>query len=235
MDRAWSEIGEGSGVWRHGAVHKGFGPVSALAVDLGSRRWAVISAPKEFRPAVAEALADTGAVVALIAPNIAHTSGLARWREMFPDAGLYGPDDHLEHLARLTRRDFQPVSSLQAEAGLTFLSAPGTRSGAVWVKSERASAPTVYLDEVLTTLETRPSSILSAFLYWLTGTRPGWSVNHLFMRALCSDPAGHAAAALAFSEGAGAVIPAHGEAVIGMDEAARLLALLSVYAKGRPA
>jgi hypothetical protein len=235
MNRAWVEVGDGSGIWRHDAVHKGFGPVSTLAIELGGERYAVISAPKTFSADVASGLQETGEVVALIAPNIAHTSGLARWSELWPAAGLYGPDDRLSELARLTGREFQPVSTLQAESGLTFFSAPGTRSGAVWVKSERSRAPTVYLDEVLTTLKTRPSSMLSAALYWLTGTHPGWSVNHLFMRVLCSDPAQHAAAAMAFSDGAGAIIPAHGDAVVGLDEAAQLRALLSPYAKGRTA
>jgi hypothetical protein len=230
MEAPWIEVGEASNIWRYSATHKGFGPVSAVAVELSPGRWAVISAPKDAEPEVIKPFEQGGELVAFIAPNIAHTSGLPQWRARWPDAVCYGPDDRLEELFRLTNTAFQPASTLKAAPGLTFISAPGTRSGSVWVKSERGPSMTVYLDEVLTTLSGRPRSFLSAFLYWLTGTGPGLSVNHLFMRALCSDAAAHAKAALAFADRAEALIPAHGEPIIGAAPVAEALELLAPYA-----
>ena len=231
MQAPWSEVFEGSGLWRLAAVHEAFGPFTVLAIELAPRKWGLVSAPKAASDAVIASLTAAGEVVALIAPNIAHVSGLNAWAQRCPGALIYGPDDQVDAMARKTGLAFSPISTLEADAGLQFRAAPFTRSGALWLRCERAAQPVVYLDEVLITMEQRPAWWVSRWLYRLTGTRPGLSVNHLFMRALCTDTKTYAQAVQDFAHDAGAIIVAHGDPIVGGVQVERALSLLRPYAR----
>ncbi len=231
MRAPWREVVAGSGVFTLAGRHPEFGPVTAVAIELAPRRLGVISAPLNAADEAVSALLEAGDVTALIAPNIAHVSGLSEWSRRCPGAAILGPDDQIGAMARKTRLAVSPISTLRCDAGLHFRAAPATRTGAIWMRSERGAEPVVYLDEVLITMEQRPTWWVSRWLYRLNGVRPGLSVNHLFMRALCTDRRVHANAAMAFGEGAGAIIVAHGDPIISRGRVDEALSLLAPYAK----
>ncbi len=223
----WTQTIEGSGVFLCPYTAPSFGPANSLLVQYKDDRAAIVSCPIAPSPALIEAARASAPVDALIVPNIGHRGGLPAWRDALPGAGIYAPDDCLEMLARLVPdADLLPVSRLPVRSGLRILCAPGTRTGSLMLESRLGPRPVVYLDEILTTMTGRPSSMLNAALFALFGVKRGLSVNRVFTGLLTRDRAALAQTALGLLEGDPVCIPAHGEPLTDEADLKRARALL---------
>ena len=181
MTAVWTECLEGSGVWRAVYDCPAFGEVNALAIRLGELELAVLSPPPDPDGVYLEALSHLGRITALIAPNAAHTSGLASWKARCPDAGIYAADAIAATVAKACGEVVQPVSRIIAPEGLVIYEAPGVNSGSLFMISSRGGKTVAYLDELVVWMRDWPRNWLSRALYFLTGTHPGLTLNYLFL------------------------------------------------------
>jgi len=182
MTAIWTECLEGNGVWRAVYDCAAFGEVNALAIRLGELELAVLSPPPDPEGVYLEALGHLGRVIALIAPNAAHTSGLAAWKARCPDAVIYAADNVTDAVAKACGETVQPVSRMMCPEGVMIEEAPGVTSGSLFMISSRGGKTVAYLDELVVWMRDWPRNWLSRALYFVTGTHPGLTLNHLFLR-----------------------------------------------------
>lgn len=181
MTAVWTECLEGNGVWRAVYDCPSFGEVNALAIRLGELELAVLSPPPDPDGAYLQALDHLGRVTALIAPNAAHTSGLASWKQRCPDAVIYAADTVTAKVARACGETVLPVSRIVCPEGVILYPAPSVTSGSLFMVSSRGGKVFAYLDELVVWMRDWPRNWLSRALYFLTGTHPGLTLNHLFL------------------------------------------------------
>lgn len=181
MGAIWTECLEGSGVYRAVYDCAAFGEVNAYAVRLGELELAVISPPPDPKGAYLEALGHLGRVVALVAPNGAHTAGLRSWKAACPDAVIYAAEAVTGKVSKACGEAVHPVTKLVCPDGVSLYPAPGVSSGSLFMTATRAGKALVYLDELVVWMRDWPRHWLSKALYFLTGTHPGLNLNFLFL------------------------------------------------------
>ena len=213
MTGPWTECLAGSGVFRAVYDCPAFGPVNALAIRLGELELAVLSPPPDPDGAYLDALSHLGRVTALIAPNSAHTAGLSDWAARCPQAVIYAADDAVDDIAKACGVAVQPISRLVCPDGLTVYPAPGVSSGSLFMVSSRGGAVVAYLDELVVWMSEWPRNWVSRALYFLTGTRPGLTLNHLFLRWFGQDKEALLKEADAVAQQADQIVGAHGHRV----------------------
>lgn len=215
----WQDLGPGAGVYRHEYDSAGFGPTNSVALLLGQRGLALASAPPAPDEATISALIEIAPLAALIAPSIGHLSGLADWKERFPDIPVYAPDAQVEAVARLTKdTPPRPLSTLSHDGGIDILAAPGTRAGGLFYRSERGSRPVIGVDEILLATDAKPRSLVTRLGFLLTGTRGPLGLNRLYAKMLCNDAPAQARLLLDWMQDDPICVPAHGDP-IASDEA----------------
>lgn len=187
MTASWTECKAGSGVYRAVYDCPAFGEVNALALKLGELELAVLSPPPDPNGAYLDALSHLGRVTALIAPNTAHTSGLASWKARCPDAVMYAAEAATAKVSKACGEPVQPISKLVCPDGVSIYAAPGVSSGSVFMVSARGGKVLVYLDELVVWMKDWPRNWLSKSLYFLTGTHPGLTLNALFLHWFGQD------------------------------------------------
>ncbi len=211
MADPWVESAPCTRVFVHAYDFKKFGPANAVAFDLGSGGFALLSAPPNPPGDVVSSLDDKGELEALIISNLGHIAGYSHWLAMKPSLTVYAPDDILEKLPRLgVETPVRPLSELETGAGVRVMSAVGTRVGGTWMRSELGARPVVFLDEIIINMRTKPRSLLARLAFWATGTKPELTVNRVFELALCGDGALLKKTALELLDGDCIIIPAHG-------------------------
>lgn len=187
MTASWTECKAGSGVYRAVYDCPAFGEVNALAVKLGELELGVISPPPDPDGAYLEALSHLGRVTALIAPNAAHTSGLASWKARCPEVVIYAADTVTAKVSKACGAPVQPIFKLVCPDGVSVYAAPGVSSGSLFMVSARGGKVVVYLDELVVWMTDWPRNWLSKALYFLTGTHPGLTLNALFLHWFGQD------------------------------------------------
>ncbi|WP_440959510.1 hypothetical protein ACFELO_05210 [Oceanicaulis sp. LC35] len=213
MPVIWTECLEGSGVWRAVYDCPTFGEVNALAIRLGELELAVLSPPPDPEGVYLEALSHLGRVTALIAPNAAHTSGLASWKQRCPDAGIYAADAVTAKVAKACGETVQPVSRMICPEGVMIYAAPGVTSGSLFMISSRGGKIVAYLDELVVCMRDWPRNWLSKALYFLTGTHPGLTLNYLFLHWFGKDKLALLTDAEKIAQRADMICGAHGMTV----------------------
>jgi hypothetical protein len=223
----WKEV-EGSGIWVR-AYAAGPAIANCLIVQLADGVAVVspMSSPTDADFAAAEQI---GPVVALVAPSTAHDLGQPAWQERYPEAGVYGPSQGLEKLNKLKLREFRPVSELACPDDMTMREAPATKSGSLWITSTRGARTVVFTDEIASNAIEPPSNLMFRFVFWLTSSGPGLTLNYVYSRIFVKDRSVIAKGMLEVLEGDPILVPAHGDLIATPEDLGKIRALLTTMA-----
>lgn len=160
-----------------------FGPGTANALAVGCQGGVVVISPPCKVPAgVVEDLGKFGAVRALISPNAFHHMGLAEWKELFPEAGLFAPAQSIARVERQSGlRGIYPVAEAFAIAGphLELVDMPYYKTGEILVRIETARGLFWYVTDIIMNMPVLPSHPLAWLLFTLTGSAPGLRFNNI--------------------------------------------------------
>ena len=228
MIRRWQEVVESSGVHLCTYVFEKFGPANALLLEYSNGRCAIISPPPTPDPTLIEYAKSKGEIDALIVSNLGHTAGYKDWQTIVPEARLYATSDCIPLLKRLKPVDvFMPVSDLEFRSGMECFGAPGTRTGSLLMRSRLGERPVVFVDEILMNLNEPIKPLFMRFMFALTRTRTGLSLNNVFRLFLTSDRKKLTEAARTLLEDGPICIPAHGDPISDTDLLQRARTLLA--------
>ena len=224
----WAEMFEGSGVHIRPYVFDRFGPANSLLLEYKEGHCAILSPPPGPDNALVENARSKGTVDALIISNLGHTAGYEDWRKNFPDARLYAARDCIPLLNRLKPADeFLPVTTLDFRPNIEAIEAPGTRTGSVLIRSRLGQRSVVFVDELLINLNEPVKPLFMRFMFAITGTMTGLSINKVFRRFLVRDQQELADTVLSLLENDPVCIPAHGDPITELNDLNRARMLLS--------
>jgi len=228
MSNKWIEMSEGSGIHVCPYVFGKFGPSNSLLLEYRPNHCAIVSPPPNPDRTLVERAASKGEIDVLIISNLGHTAGYKDWQKMFPNVRLYASSDCIPLLKRLRPDDvFQPISELIFRNGLEHIEAPATRTGSVLIRSQLGERPVVFVDELLINLKEPIKPFFMRFMFAITSTRTGLSINNVFHRFLVSDRQKLADCVLSLLEDDPVCIPAHGGPIVDLAVLKRARMLLS--------
>lgn len=227
----WTTLSEAPAVLVH-EYGFGAGRANALAVQLPSRKWMIVSPPPKMTAAEAEAFGAHGEVVALVENNGTHHLGLGPCRALFPNAVTYA-----EPLAaaRIRKKNasagqLEPVTALRPLLGdaVAIVAADGCKIGDVIVRVKSEKGVVLYTSDFIANIRKPPSNPLFRLLFKLTGSGPGLTVFRIFFTFFVADKK----AAIDFlareieAHPPAIMVPAHGDVVARPDLGPTLLGML---------
>jgi len=228
MSNKWIKTSEGSRIHVCAYVFDKFGPSNSLLLEYRRGHCAIISPPPDPDQTLVEHAISKGEIDALIISNLGHTAGYKDWQTIFPNARLYASSECIPLLKRLKPDDeFQPMSELIFRHGLEHIEAPETRTGSVLIRSELGARPVVFVDELLINLNEPVKPFFMRFMFAITRTKTGLSINNVFHRFLVRDRQKLADRVLSLLEDDPICIPAHGDPIVDLNVLNRARMLLS--------
>ena len=214
---AWRAVAPN--VWMHTYAFDAHGTANSMAFRLDSGGVAVVSPPCKPAELVFDEVAALGSVEVLVAPNAMHHLGQTAWRARFPRARCFAPAG--AH-ARINKQNatvgpLEDLDALRVVVGTAAHvgEAPGTRHGECWIAVSSGSGFVWYVGDVLVNMPSLPAPLLPRWLFWLSGSAPGFRVFHL---ALLASAHNKAALLSALGEDLerfppAVLVPGHGEPV----------------------
>jgi glyoxylase-like metal-dependent hydrolase (beta-lactamase superfamily II) len=174
----WNVIDEERAIlWREYSFSKG--AYATTFAFRGADGLVVVSPGARMEDRAFDALAEFGAVRALVASNTLHHLGQAEWRKRFPDADSFCPRDAV---APLSKKEpgivFRPLSELDLPEQVRWQEAPGFKSGETILSVDAKQGPVWFTSDVLTNLQRFPGPPLG-WLFTLTGSAPGFRLFRL--------------------------------------------------------
>ena len=166
----------------------GLGTANALAV--GAESGLIIASPPYRAPAATfEELTQYGTVRGLIATNAFHFMGIAEWKERFPLAEVYAPEQSIDRVQRKTKLAVKPLAHVRAIAGLhvDFIDMPHYRTGEALIKIRTSRGLTWYVTDIILNIQELPKNPLLKFLFTFSGSAPGLRYNNVGPRFMVRD------------------------------------------------
>lgn len=198
-----------------------FGPATAntLAIRLQDGSFLVVSPASRAPAAALDALASQGPVSALLAPNAFHHMGQRQWRERFPDAISYAPEDAAKRIARQTRLDIQPVAALRPRLGphVQVIAPDGLRATDLLVCASTPQGAIWFGGDLFSNHLPGEGALIFRMISRLAGGGPGYRFNPVPSILYLKDKKAWKADVreLLGREPLLAVVPAHGHAATG--------------------
>lgn len=182
---SWEAVGKG--IWVRSYDFRG-NPINTSAIALGDGGLMVLSPGTDLEAADFAALDELGTVKALVCPGAFHNMGFAAWHAQYPDAGMYGGDAAIAHIAKAhkTLPALQPLSALQAllPDDIEVEDAGGAKKPDLFVAVKRGDATTWFTNEVISNAADWPGSFVFRTLFKLTGSGPGLNINSLALKLI---------------------------------------------------
>ena len=170
-----------------------FGPGSASALAVQLDGGLMIASPPCGAPDSAyEGIAARGSLRALIAPNAFHTSGIAGWRERFPNAHVFAPAQSAARVRKVSGViDIQPLSAADGLLGdrVALIDIPHFKTGEALIKVRTERGLLWYVTDILLNLRRLPAHPLFALLFKLSGSAPGFKRNRIAPLFMAQDRA----------------------------------------------
>ena len=206
----WTEVSAGSGVYHRYYDAVGVAEASCMAFVIEEGKVVIVSPCSDPTAADFETIDKLGTVVALITPSSWHHLGQLAWQKQYPDAKTYAPEQALARLHKMKVGTYEPISAFTSSKHVTFHEAPGTKLGSLLVRSERGERPVVYVDELVGNQRQPAYSPIFRFLFWLTNSGPGLTLNYFYSRMFLKDRKSTAAAIRERLMGQPILLCAHG-------------------------
>ncbi len=176
---AWKAVGDG--IWVR-AYDFGGNPINTAIVDMGDRALLALSPGTDVPESAFAELDSLGTVRALVSPGAFHHMGLPSWSERYPEAGLYGPESAVAHIAKQhpTLKPLQKLDALRPLLGDGFVleEMAGCKHPDVFLAVRRDDALTWFTNEVVSNNTAYPGGAIG-WAFWATGNGPGLNVNSL--------------------------------------------------------
>jgi hypothetical protein len=227
----WTTLSESPAVLVH-EYGFGAGRANALAVQLPSRKWLIVSPPPKMSAAEAAAFSAHGEVVALVENNGTHHMGLGPCRALFPTAVAYAEP---AAAARIRKKNpsagqLEPIAALSPMLGdaVSIIAADGCKIGDVIVRVRSEKGVVLYTSDFIANISKLPRNPVFRLLFKLTGSGPGLKVFRIFFTFFVADKK----AAIDFlvreieAHPPAIMVPAHGDVVARPDLAPTLLGML---------
>ncbi len=227
----WERVLPGTPLWsieRKDA--RGFS-LRSVAVELRDGGLAVFSPIRQLDGDALTQLAALGPVRFLVAPNHFHHLGLATWRERHPNARLVCSAVARPRLARNTHLEPEPIEALSVALPpmVQVLLPPGLKNGELWLRLRTPDWCVWVVSDAFFHIPTLPKGALGLFCR-VTGTAPGLRIGGTFLALGVGDRQAYREWLLRRLEDDRplALVPGHGDVLVGDDLAARLAHLSSV-------
>lgn len=230
-EHGWVTIDEDTGIWIR-SYGFGAGTANTFVVRLGPGRLMAVSPGCKVPPAALDELAEHGEVVALVAPNGYHHLGLCEWLERFPTAKLYAPGPAAKRIAKQYRDrslSFGSIDDLASELPEhVHVFAPPMRHPDVFVRVDTEAGAAWFSNDVLSNSPELPKHWLIGFLFKITRSGPGFSVNRLVLKVLGGSKAAFRSWLVDEMKAhpPHVLVPGHGDVLRGEDLGSRTMAVL---------
>lgn len=225
----WNAVGEG--IWVRSYTFR-TNPINTSIVSLGDGALMAISPGTDLQEADFAELDGLGTVQALVSPGAFHNMGLQSWKDRYPDAGLYGPQSAIAHIAKAhpALPALAPLTKLAAllPEGVTADDVGGMKKADLLLVVKRTDGTTWLTNEVLTNNPQWPPSFVFKMMFKLFGSGPGLNVNTLSLKLLGgakADVRRHLEAKLK-TDRPTRLVPCHGDVLYDPDLGDRLAELL---------
>lgn len=220
----WRPLAEAGNVWHATTTGPGGVPLRSVAVRLVTGEVAVYSPIRGLGPAAHHELLRIGEPSVLIAPNHYHSLGLREYAAAYPRAEVIAGQAAVPRLTRLCRRAVREPAGQNGTlpAGVSWLPAPATRQGELWLSLAGAGGRTWIAGDGFFNIARTPRSPLGLLLR-LLGICPGLRVGTSF-RWLIRDRATYRdwLLDLIAREGPTTLVPCHGDVLADRALPARL-------------
>ena len=211
---SWVALDAAQSVW---TLKYSFGPglANTFAVKLDDGSFLLVSPPSKCPPEVFAALAAHGPVSALVAPNGFHHMGQPEWRQAFPNAVSYAPDDAIARVTKQSKLTYKSTSELTKLLGprVELVRPAGYRSTDLLARAHTAEGDIWFGGDLIS--NTRPGDVKGfvGFVMGALGGGPGLRVNGATSMVYLKDKRTWKAAIKAkmAENPLFALVPAHGE------------------------
>jgi hypothetical protein len=226
---SWTVIDEDAGVLSRSYS---FGPATAntVVVRLGEGRLLVVSPGRKLPASAFEELAEHGKVVAMLAPNGFHYLGMSEWVERFPEARLFATQAAARRInKRQPSRRFEPIDAIDEHLPdhVHVNAPPAMKDPDVFVRVDTDAGAVWFSNDVLGNMAALPDHWLFRFLFKVTRSGPGFSVNRLALKFLGPKPAFREFIVRQMKEHPPRIlVPGHGAALTGDDLGKRTVEVL---------
>ena len=166
----------------------GLGTANALAV--GAESGLIVASPPYRAPAATfEELARYGTVRALIASNAFHFMGIPEWKERFPLAEIYAPEQSIDRVQRKIKLPVKPLAQVRAIAGVhvDYIDMPHYKTGEALIRIRTSRGLVWYVTDIILNIQELPKNPLLKFLFTFSGSAPGLRYNNVGPRFMVRD------------------------------------------------
>ncbi|MGD0678200.1 MAG: hypothetical protein ABSC94_22545 [Polyangiaceae bacterium] len=155
------------------------GGVATTFVFRGAGDGLIVMSPcSGVDPAVLDELKPFGNVAALVASNGFHWKGQLLWREHFPQAKSYAPNQGLDRLAKKVPElgRFEPLDALAPLLGekASVIDAPGHKVGNAIATVRGTKGSYWYPSDLFANIPKLPSNLVIRLLMSMTDSGPGY-------------------------------------------------------------
>lgn len=211
-----------------------FGPgrANALAVGMPEGKWLIISPPPSLTRTEADAFAQQGGVVALVANNGAHHLGLGPSRALFPQAVTYAAP---RAAARIRKKgqdygELETIEKLRPLLGdrIAVVPVAGDKIGDVLLRVRTEKGVVLYAGDFIANMPQLPDKLLFRLIFRLTDSAPGLKVFKMFFTFFVADRKAACADLIRELEAnpPAILVPAHGDVDSRADLGPTLLRML---------
>lgn len=176
----WTNVG--AGAWVRVYDFRG-NPLNTVALDMGKGDVMVVSPGTAIPEEDFAELDKLGTVKALVSPGAFHHLGFPEWVKRYPEAGLYGPNSAIGHVAKQqpTLKPLQGLDALKPMLSDEFEvdELGGCKHPDLFLSLRRDGAVSWVSNEILTNAKDYPGNLVFKWIFQLTGNHPGLNTNSL--------------------------------------------------------
>ncbi|MCH9683624.1 MAG: hypothetical protein K0V04_19455 [Deltaproteobacteria bacterium] len=231
-EHGWTIIDAAAGVLSYAYEFTTDVSANTVTARLASGGLLVLSPPIDASRAVADDLAAYGPVEAIVSNNGFHHLGIARWRELFPQARCFAAPGAAARIARKSKNagDLEPLHALTPllADGVALLEAPDSKCGETWARVETDDGCIWYGSDIFANLEQLPPNFVVRLLFKWTKSAPGYRLFNFAQKFTFKDRNGALRAVLedVRAHPPTVMVPAHGAILSGDSLAAKTEAML---------
>jgi hypothetical protein len=164
---------------------------NCFTARLASGGLLVLSPPTKISREAAEDLAPYGKVEALVANNGYHHLGIARWRELFPEARCFAAPGAKTRIDKRSRDagELEPLDALTPllAEGVAVVETPSSKCGETWARAKIEDGHAWYASDILANMQELPPSFVFGLLFKWTKSAPGYRPFNLAHKIVLKD------------------------------------------------
>lgn len=188
----WTLIDAEAGVLSFSYMFAKEGQANSFVARLPSGGLMIISPPRKIDDAALAELARYGKVEAIVSNNGFHYLGIARWRQLFPQARCFAAPGAAARIAKKSKDEVGPLEPLSALAALlgpdiAVVEAPKSKVGETWAWAKIGGGYAWYASDILANMPALPSNFVVRLLFKLSNSAPGYKVFSLAARLILQD------------------------------------------------